>query len=207
MVKARSRRWLGALALGLGSLEPACYEPPPCTSEAECVAWDEGAIGATLMTFEDACIGPDCQVSIVRGSPSFGASLHPVERALHLPTGSAVTLHTTLPGVPDGAVLNVNVRCDEGTSLWFDGDGVSPEGFPIRLETVPVWRRIRVAVREPQQSFDNIPAARGEAQYTLALHTDGPGACALDQLYYANFIQVCTLGREPSGRSCDGPIP
>lgn len=71
-----------------------------------------------------------------------GASFHPGDHALALSAFAVVEIPVSFDGAVDGASLAVNARCDEGSSLRFEGNGVvTLAGGESLVSDSPGWRR------------------------------------------------------------------
>ena len=200
-------RWIVPLfALGGLSLEQCdgSYRSYPCgASMTVCVRVEEIAVTERSWSFEGTCVGSSCAVQSAAGGVSIGESFHPSDQALHIAAGGVARLPLRSLGSPDGAKLSLNARCDDGASLWLDGDsaraGVSAE--TSRLAGPGPWRRVDRTVRSPLNRFDTIRAAQqGETEFAPQLRVEGSGSCVVDRMRYTLTALVCTAHEVQSER-------
>ncbi|MFO0606275.1 MAG: hypothetical protein U0324_24080 [Polyangiales bacterium] len=196
---SRARWAVPAFALGCLALEHCLAEGEslrafPCgATSVVCVRVEELAIFEKSWSFEGACVGARCAVEPVTGDVSVGESFHPSDQALRLGGGGVARLPFRSPGTPDGARLSLNARCEEGATLWLDGDGTSTTVEAVRLAGAGPWRRVDRTLRNALNRYDSIrEAQQGETQFAPQLRVEGSGACAVDRVRLTLTAMVCT---------------
>lgn len=196
---SRARWVVPAFALGCLALEHCLAEGEsrrayPCgATSVVCVRVEELAVFEKSWSFEGACVGARCAVEAVAGDVSVGESFHPSDQALRLGGGGVARLPFRSPGTPDGARLSLNVRCEEGATLWLDGDGTSTTVETTRLAGAGPWRRVDRTLRNALNRYDSIrEAQQGETQFAPQLRVEGSGACVVDRVRLTLTAMVCT---------------
>lgn len=199
--------WRCALlaAASLGLTDCLCEETYLCGDPISvCVSTTEALVAERVLDFESGCANERCDAQTVSGVVEVGASFHPGDHALVLSAFAVVEIPVSVDGTADGASLAVNARCDEGSSLRFEGNGVvSLAGGESLVSDSPVWRRRTFELSRATQVLQSLSEAqRGVTRATLRFSMRGPGRCQLDRLSYRVSAMVCTAHESVRQQCC-----
>lgn len=159
-----------------------------------CARTDTVGLHTAEWDFESDCVGPTCRVRATNGrGVSIGASFHPGNRALHVESGSTAELSFTLVGFSDGARVSMNVRCEEGATLYLGvaGERLRTTGA-VEVPTRALWTRIERTMAMSRETLPSIESARhGTTEVSMSIGVAGSGECVVDRLRYTGTVNAC----------------